>query len=115
MSPRAHTPSHLLRPLHLQRTPVTANPVKLGLAVTSILMDFIFVIQHYVLYAEKRRPGPCPLSLRRVRALLRALSRAPERLPPEIAEDLLLCLSDHGFDVDVPKVRSRDLQRRSGA
>jgi hypothetical protein len=44
------------------------------------------------------------LSLRRVRSLLRALSRAPERLPPEIAEDLLLSLSDHGFDVDVPRV-----------
>jgi hypothetical protein len=85
-------------------TPVTANPVKMGLAITSMGMDLVFMLQHYVLYAEKRRPGPCPLSLRRVRSLLRALSRAPERLPPEVAEDLLLVLADHGFDVDVPRV-----------
>jgi hypothetical protein len=84
--------------------PVTANPVKMGLALTSMGMDLVFMVQHYVLYAEKRRPGPCPLSLRRVRSLLRALARAPERLPPDVAEDLLLVLADHGFDVDVPRV-----------
>jgi hypothetical protein len=32
--------------------PVTANPVKMGLALTSMGMDLVFMVQHYVLYAE---------------------------------------------------------------
>jgi len=37
---------------------VTANPVKLGLAVISILMDSVFMVQHYVLFPESEAPPP---------------------------------------------------------
>ncbi|GBF98273.1 cystinosin-like [Raphidocelis subcapitata] len=33
--------------------PVTANPVKLGLALTSMGMDVLFMVQHYTLYPEE--------------------------------------------------------------
>ena len=35
--------------------PITANPVKLGLALTSMAMDLVFVLQHYALYPESRK------------------------------------------------------------
>ena len=43
--------------------PVTANPVKLGLALTSMLMDLVFMLQHYVLYAGAARRLCEPLCL----------------------------------------------------
>jgi len=41
---------------YLQRdwSGITGNPVKLALANVSVFFDFIFLIQHYCLYRNKR-------------------------------------------------------------
>lgn len=36
------------------------NPAKLGLGLMAILVDIIFLTQHYVLYGPKPRKGPAP-------------------------------------------------------
>ena len=33
---------------------ITGNPVKLGLANVSIVFDVIFMVQHYILYRERK-------------------------------------------------------------
>jgi hypothetical protein len=85
--------------------PITANPVKLGLAVISIGFDVVFMTQHYILYPpHKRLLGPdgkraSAAAQRRVVYVLRALAERPERLPYQVAEDALLTLGDTGVDV----------------
>lgn len=38
-------------------TPFVGNPVKLGLSFLSIGFDLIFIVQHYVLYRDRRDPA----------------------------------------------------------
>jgi len=73
------------------------------------VFDVIFLTQHYVLYPDRtRHQGAADrAALRRVRAVLRALAAAPERLPFDVAEDALLSLGEAGVDVNVQK----ELQR----
>ncbi|GBF94099.1 hypothetical protein Rsub_07086 [Raphidocelis subcapitata] len=90
--------------------PLASNPVKLGLAVITIVFDVVFLAQHWAYNhtasaraLARARASAAAAAERRVRAVLRALASAPGRLPFDVEEDALLTLGECGVDVYVPK------------
>eukprot|EP00877_Chromochloris_zofingiensis_P007899 jgi/Chrzof1/3362/Cz12g22110.t1 len=96
-------------------TAIIGNPVKFGLGSSSIVFDMVFMVQHYVLYAE-RDVAKAPLTPPDVEvsisdaaepsgtslcSLLRQFVKHPEKLPTEVCEDLCAACVRHGIDVDI--------------
>lgn len=90
---------------------IVGNPVKFGLGSVSMVFDTVFMLQHYVLYAEKPEPVPevAPdVTVDRQQppritlcSILKQFVVHPERLPSGLCEELCRKCVEHGIDVDI--------------
>jgi hypothetical protein len=90
--------------------PVRANPVKLGLAATSMGMDLVFMLQHYVLYPEPPEAAAAAAGTGRRGPRAAALVKAAS-LPLPLTAGGALDLSMSGSDLGAPLLGSRSLSR----